>query len=289
MTCPRPSSSAKADRVAPLFWVARGDDVKNLFATHGQSLFHANVRGHLGSGGRINKGMTDTLKNDPDLFYLYNNGMSALCSDLKIHGGAGAGELECRDFQIINGAQTASTIGKFPNLTALKKANVLLRITNTGEAGGKDTGLSHGIILANNSQNVIRVSDFHANDDIQESLQKSFGKMRFPIPVSTGVWYIPKRGIPMPPRIPSTPKPKELKMETLAKALYAYSDKWDNPSKLYSTSSFLFGTEGDGVYWDLFGDAQGECGESPFRARRAANHRYRFLADVHRASAERTS
>ena len=240
--------------------VARGDDIRNLYSKHRESLFHANIRGYLGAGRRINKGMEETLKNAPELFYLYNNGMSALCNGLEFHKGEGGDELECRAFQIINGAQTASTIGEFANASALKKANVLLRVTNAGDEDGGDSGLSHGIILANNSQNVIRISDFHSNDAIQDFLQKKFAGKPFPDSVPAAIYYVPKRGVPMPGFVPRRPKPKELKMDILAKALYAYSDKWDHPSKLYSQSNFLFLTKDeadDGVYWDLFGDAQG--------------------------------
>ena len=240
--------------------VARGDDIRKLFAKHRDNLFHANIRGYLGSGRRTNKGMEHTLKNAPELFYLYNNGMSALCNGMKFPEGAGNRELECRGFQIINGAQTASTIGEFSQTDALEKVNVLLRVTNVGVAGDAGSKLSHAIISANNSQNVIKVADFHSNDPVQEFLQREFAKVRYPGAVPAAIWYVPKRGIPRPKFVPKIPKPRELKMEILAKALYAYSHKWNRPSKIYSQSTFLFITKDEdkeGVYLDLFGDAQG--------------------------------
>ena len=236
--------------------VVTGSEIKALHEKEGNNLFHANIRGYLGGKNKVNEGLIKTLKHEPREFYLFNNGISALCDGMKIvQSPNGGGVVECTGFQIINGAQTAATIGKFRNPDDLDKVNVLLRVTRLGDA---ENELRQRIIQHNNSQNVVRHSDFRANDAIQRFLAQEFGKAVYKSPPKCKVEYIPKRGM-------STPaKPaKSITMETLAKALYAYSEE-DKPSFLYSQSKFLFSVERntEGKYWDLFGDGDG--GEAEF-------------------------
>ena len=206
--------------------VVRGSDIAKMIDN--PDIYHSNIRGYLGHGGRINKGMKKTLELTPEMFYLRNNGISALCSSFKFS--ATRNVLTCQDFQIINGAQTSSTLGKFENLKELEKVNVLLRVTGTG-MGGEDSQvaeLRHDIIESNNSQNPVRVSDFHSNDKIQEFLQKEFAKLHYAGGTKPGgIFYMMKRGDPMPNFVPRPPQPKTLKMEVLAKSLFAYNS--DHP------------------------------------------------------------
>lgn len=230
-----------------------GTDIKKMLEA--PNLFYSNIREHLGHGGRINKGMLRTLNNMPEMFYLHNNGMSALCSRFEFS--ANRDVLKCHDFQIINGAQTASTFEKLEDPAILQKAHVLLRITGTGAPAmdSETDDLRVSIIESNNSQNPVRLADFHSNDPIQVFLQNEFAKVRYWSGKPMPVFYVPKRGGKAPRGLKTPPKPKELKMEDLAKAIYAYD--WKNPAKLYSQSAFLFGTDEEGVYWDLFGDESG--------------------------------
>ena len=241
--------------------IVSGSDIGKL--ANRPSIYHSNIRGYLGTGKRINKDMADTLKKEPGVFYLRNNGMSALCSSFEFLSDRNA--VRCQDFQIINGAQTASTLGRFADdlLSAkkLEKVNVLLRVTGTGaDSESSDiVDFRRDIIDSNNSQNPIRLSDFRSNDKIQQFLQGEFAKLHYSGKKPGVVWYIPKRGDPQPSAVKrkSPPKPKELKMEDLAKSIFAYN--FGDPAKLYSQSAFLFGAEegGEGVYWTLFGDENG--------------------------------
>ena len=218
------------------------------------SLFNRNIRGFLGKGGSKNKDITTTLEKTPELFYLYNNGISAICSDMpEPKGGA---PLRCKEFQIINGAQTVCSIGQFADdneknpqlLNNLKKVWVLTRITQTND--NSEDGLNRDIITYNNIQNVIRHADFRSNDDIQLFLQETFEKGDFQC---HGV--IPrKKLIYKPKRMPSEGKKGgiTITMEDAAKSLFAFMR--DEPDKLNSQTKFLFDKGDDGSYWKVFGN-----------------------------------
>ena len=199
-----------------------------------------------------------------NLFYLYNNGISAICTEMII----GPEKVTCQDFQIINGAQTAWSIREFRELDSLekiKKVKVLLRITETGTVQDQKKGtkgLNREMIEFNNTQNVIRDSDFRSNDPIQVILARKFQtekiKYRASYPYHEIV-YVPKRQDLTFKS--STPRSKTagkipVIMESLAKSLYVF--KKDTPEKIHSETSFLFDEKDDDGYWSLFGDDNGK-------------------------------
>jgi hypothetical protein len=62
-------------------WVItmRGDAVANLVESAGARVFARNIRGFLGEGTPINRGMAKTLREEPDHFFYYNNGITIVC------------------------------------------------------------------------------------------------------------------------------------------------------------------------------------------------------------------
>ena len=79
-------------------------------------LFSGNPRNYLGAGKRKNKinlGIMDTVQEQPENFWAYNNGLTALVNDYeidddnitKVHG-----------ITIINGAQSTGAIGAVESL-----------------------------------------------------------------------------------------------------------------------------------------------------------------------------
>lgn len=232
----------------------KGTELKNLYNQYQGRLFSYNIRGYLGLNA-INKKMHASIKDNPSKFYLFNNGISAICSKLDLKPtNAGRGlQLEATKFQIINGAQTTCTIGRFQDDQKLKDVRVLLRITKTEDIK-KEKGLNKQIITFNNSQTVIKASDFRSNDEIQLFLQNTLLQFQFKAPKPfQNLIYFPKR---------SSLKKKNgaayVNLETLAKILYSFNYE---PTKIYANSNFLFDadTSAGGKYWDLFGENGEEC------------------------------
>ena len=248
--------------------VVTGKEIKALYdpklGGFGRDLFHANIRGHLGERNKVNVDLDKTLKNNPKDFYLFNNGVSALCDNMQINPNLdGSGVIICEKFQIINGAQTVSTIGQFGDNAKLEKVNVLLRITQPGADGDEQEGLRQRIIRSNNSQSAMRPSDFRSNDSIQKFIEHEFKRREiiYREPPHKKVVYQRRRE-----KKKVSKNHLVVTMEPLAKALYAYSadGKNDKPSKLYSQPNFLFFERNmGGIYADLFWDGKGEIGAWP--------------------------
>ena len=133
-------------------------------------LYERNVRQFLGGRGRINKGIDATLKNNPELFGLYNNGITIVVSDYS----AKSDEV-CVLFNpyVVNGCQTTRTIwevlkqyldpggtGQSDALTkwraAAERGVVVTKIVKSDNAQITD------ITRFTNSQNSVREQDFLA-------------------------------------------------------------------------------------------------------------------------------
>ena len=70
-------------------------------------LYEKNVRQFLGSRRKINRGIADTLRNSPELFGLYNNGITIVVSDYAKEPGDSC---VLFDPYVVNGCQTTRTI-----------------------------------------------------------------------------------------------------------------------------------------------------------------------------------
>lgn len=136
---------------------------------HNNSLFDKNLRSVLGETD-VNAEIRQTLQDDPDNFWFFNNGITILADKItKTMTGGGDtdfGTFHCQNISIVNGAQTVSTIGKFANLDIekVKKANVQCRIIELNDA---PIGLSDLITKTNNRQNKIENRDFASLDPVQ--------------------------------------------------------------------------------------------------------------------------
>jgi AIPR protein len=53
--------------------------VADMYSTAGIRLFARNVRGFLGAKKQVNKGMSETIEEEPWNFWYYNNGITIVC------------------------------------------------------------------------------------------------------------------------------------------------------------------------------------------------------------------
>jgi len=78
------------------------------------ALYEKNVRRFLGARGKVNKGMQDTLRQAPEHFGLYNNGITLVVSDFKP---LSANTVELVEPYIVNGCRRHGRFGKSFNVT----------------------------------------------------------------------------------------------------------------------------------------------------------------------------
>ncbi|WP_440081592.1 AIPR family protein [Streptosporangium sp. LJ11] len=149
----------------PLSWLA------GQYWSYKEALFSANVRDYLGRMNRasnINNGIRVTLQQEPENFFVYNNGVTALVDDFEIDD---EDILIIKGISIVNGAQTTGALSGSGDAN-LEKAQVGIRFIKC-----RDRSVVEKIIKLNNRQNSVSVEGFRSNDRTQQRLVKEFSSL----------------------------------------------------------------------------------------------------------------
>ncbi len=220
------------------------NQLTSIYKEAKDKLFNLNIRNFIGST-KTNKEIISTAKERPRQFFLFNNGISCLANKLVVS--EDQNYVTTEGLQIINGAQTIKSLVKAGSLE--EKPMILLRITEVPVTYGKHGAFASEITKYNNTQNVIKVSDFKSNDPIQRFLKSKFAE------ITRGgkkVEYINKRTDRKAPNTIS------VKMEDFCKITYAF---FENPTHFSGSSSFLFDESESGGYTKVFGDSEAMEGD----------------------------
>ena len=95
--------------------------IKSLYAQHNKQLLARNLRYHI-KGQDIDKGISETINNNPEMFWMKNNGITIICDDFKIDGR----EVKLKNFSVVNGGQTTYMIHKNDKITEMNDLFLVL-------------------------------------------------------------------------------------------------------------------------------------------------------------------
>jgi hypothetical protein len=144
------------------------DSLENKKSKPDEQLFDSNVRGYHTKSG-VNNRIKRTLENSADEFWLLNNGITILCSNVYMDRKA----LQIDDPQVVNGLQTSRRI--FDYFHAMEEVpqgdnrRILVRAIKThGETKRTD------IIRATNDQNTMPAEAFISMLRIQHQIEEYF-------------------------------------------------------------------------------------------------------------------
>ncbi|MBF0416399.1 MAG: AIPR family protein [Magnetococcales bacterium] len=158
--------------------VIPGDVLRFVYEKYGARLLEANVRSFLSMTGKINRGIRDTLKDDPQRFMAYNNGIVVIADELHLGriSDGGSGILWLRGMQIVNGGQTTASIyfakRKNPDLDLSKVRIPAKVIVLKSDDPIMEETLISDISKYANSQNAVRQSDLSANKPFHVEVEK---------------------------------------------------------------------------------------------------------------------
>lgn len=156
-----------------IYGTISGVDLARIWTEHRSRLFSDNIREFIGFS-EVNEDILDTIFKEPDHFYFYNNGVTALCQsiDKKPIGGGDRqyGIFVAEDFKVVNGAQTVGTLGNAfeKKEDALLKTKVFIKIISL-KGCPENFGLD--ITKKTNTQNKIDKRDFVSLDSEQDRLK----------------------------------------------------------------------------------------------------------------------
>lgn len=145
-----------------------GNVLADLYDEYGSRMLEGNVRSFLGRRG-VNKEIRNTILNEPEMFFVYNNGLSATVTEANVDNGK---LIFARDLQIVNGGQTTATLSstRHNNNADLSKISVLMKLTLVPfEEAAAIVPL---ISKSANSQNKINAADFFSTHEYHVRLEQ---------------------------------------------------------------------------------------------------------------------
>ncbi len=164
---PLPALAApiQSDEYRAFMTVIPGDWLADIYEEYGSRLLERNVRSFLQFTGKVNKGMRATVRDEPERFLAYNNGISATASDVELvllpDGGQGITRM--RDLQIVNGGQTTASVHRSWCTNAADVAGVSVQAKITEVDGDLLDELVPKISEYANSQNKVQMADLSSN------------------------------------------------------------------------------------------------------------------------------
>jgi hypothetical protein len=144
--------------------VIPGSQLAAIYDRWGTRLLEQNVRVFLQARGNVNKGIRNTLDNDPEMFFAYNNGITATASAVITEDINGVLHVTAlRDFQIVNGGQTTASIHAASNRKDVDLSKVFVQVKLSVVGAGRSLDVVPKISEYANSQNRVNAADFFSN------------------------------------------------------------------------------------------------------------------------------
>ena len=165
-----------------------GNLLFSLYEKYGAQLFEFNVRSFLSNRGKVNKGIRDTIKQEPQRFMAYNNGIVATVDEIDVKYLDGQLRIhKMQGFQIVNGAQTTASIHRTAkqDKADLSEINVAVKITKVSENLLEE--IVPLISKYSNSQNNVQIADLSANHKFHIWLERLSRETW--IPGETSKWF----------------------------------------------------------------------------------------------------
>lgn len=182
------------------------------------TLFRKNVRQSLGIGNKVNKGIARTLRNDPKEFFFLHNGITAICSSIKINEDT----MVVKELNVVNGCQSLSTIFNCSeSVRKVTDAYVMFRFYEIDNSERADH-----ISTSTNSQSAVKARDLRSNDKYVLTMKKAY-EQTYP-----DGYFITKRGETVDPAKYNTAHVVDL--NTLGKLMIAWHSQ--RPTMAYSES-----------------------------------------------------
>ncbi len=136
----------------------------DLYGKYGDRLLEQNVRCFLQARGKVNKGMRTTILKDPEMFFAYNNGITATAREVITEPKAdGIYIREIKDLQIVNGGQTTASLfhTSRKDNASLEKIFVQMKLSVVDSEKGEE--VIPRITEYANTQNKVNAADFFSN------------------------------------------------------------------------------------------------------------------------------
>lgn len=166
--------------------VIPGQQLAAIYDRWGARLLEQNVRVFLQARGNVNKGIRITLENSPEMFFAYNNGITATAESVTTRQTKdGLTIRTLKNLQIVNGGQTTASI----HAAGRMKENHLSRVFVQMKLSIVDPATAMDVVPKiseyANTQNRVNAADFFANHPFHVRIETFSRRMFSPSPDGT--------------------------------------------------------------------------------------------------------
>ncbi len=171
-----------------------GEALRFIYERFGARLLEANVRSFLSVKGKgVNAGIQSTLRNSPERFMAYNNGIVIVADEMRLaestEGSPGIAWL--KGMQIVNGGQTTASIffakKRYIEIDLSRVRVPAKIIVMKVHDPAKEESLVSDISRFANSQNAVRQSDLSATKPFHVDIERL--SLSVYCPDGTGRWF----------------------------------------------------------------------------------------------------
>lgn len=160
-----------------------GETLASIFAEYGNRLLEQNVRSYLQARTSVNKGILNTIRTEPSMFFSYNNGLTATASavDICTLPGGQQGISRISNLQIVNGGQTTASLlyARDTQKRDLNKVFVQVKLSVIPHEVALD--VVPKISEYANTQNKVQIADLAANSPAQIAIKRLFDDTSVPV------------------------------------------------------------------------------------------------------------
>lgn len=171
-----------------------GTCLAKLYERYGARLLEQNVRSFLQVGGRnsVNYGIRSTIRNEPEKFFAYNNGIAATADHIELDS-SGRYISKIRNLQIVNGGQTTASIYNTAKKDRADISKIFVQVKfSVIENPDEYSDIVSLISKYANTQNKVNNADFSANNPALVAFEKLSRYILSPITATANIqtsWF----------------------------------------------------------------------------------------------------
>ncbi|HXN66204.1 MAG TPA: AIPR family protein [Bradyrhizobium sp.] len=161
--------------------VMPGKLIADLYARYSSRLLEQNVRSFLQARAAVNKGIRETILNDPKMFFAYNNGITATAASVTVkEADDGLRMTGIEDFQIVNGGQTTASLFHTRRKDKANLDNVFVQVKLSIVSPELSETVVPKISEYANTQNRVNAADFFSNHPFHVRMEEISRRMWAP-------------------------------------------------------------------------------------------------------------
>ncbi|MDM8214491.1 AIPR family protein [Enterococcus hirae] len=151
-----------------------GRALADIYLENGTQVLEGNVRAFLSVRGKVNKGIRKTILENPEKFFILNNGITVTSDNIVAEqSNNGIFIKKIDNMQIVNGGQTTASLANatIKDKADLSKVQVMMKLSVLASHEVSEK-LVPEISRASNSQNKVNEADFFSNHPYHVKIQE---------------------------------------------------------------------------------------------------------------------